>query len=571
MKHRMIRAFGLGCLLGMWALPLAAAPGSGRITGVVTDPSGTPQLGATVIVSSERVASSVPVQLLTNDRGRFTTATLPTGLYSIKVTLAGFLPTMDQHVEVTSEHTTLLDIVLGSVFSSFEKMRRQPNQTVEPDDWTWVLRSSASTRAVLRWQSVDGDLALYDPMTESDSVHPKELHGRFDLTSGADHPGSIANVADAPATAFAYDMNIGARGRLLMAGQFSYDGVSPSGGFSTEWIPTGELGTGPVMTLVVRESQIGPAGPTFRGLRISRDDQFALGDRVSVRYGAEFLSAGLGGTTSALRPRGEVAIKLAQNWQVSALVAAQPWDDNPLTSGALQSAMNALDNFPTLLERNGRPVLENGWHEELGVKRSVGKNGEVSAAVFHDAASHTAVIGRGTVTGSDFLQDYSSDAFAYDGGYSSSMGARLAFREKFTKNVSTTLVYSYAGTLVPLQGSPSGALREMLTTRDLHSLGARVSATAPRFGTKFAVGYKWIGGPAVSGLDAYADSLYHLDPYLSMEVHQPLPAFFQCHMEVMADVGNLLAQGYVPVSTSDGQIELVPSYRFIRGGLSLQF
>ena len=56
-----------------------------------------------------------------------------------------------------------------------------------------------------------------------------------------------------------------------------------------------------------------------------------------------------------------------------------------------------------------------------------------------------------------------------------------------------------------------------------------------------------------------------------MEIRQPLPAFFQCHMEVMADVGNLLGQGYVPVSSGDGQVVLVPSYRYFRGGLSLQF
>jgi Carboxypeptidase regulatory-like domain len=570
LKVRLIRAFGMGCVMVcFYALPLAAAPGSGRITGVVVDPSGTPQLGATVVVSSEQLASSSPVQLLTNDRGRFTTAVLPVGLYSVKVTLAGFLPAMDEHIQVSSEHTTLLEIVLGSVFSSFEKMRRQPNQTVEPDDWTWVLRSSASTRAVLRWQ--DGSVVLDDPLADSDSSHPKEIHARLDLLSGGDHPGSIADMSDAPATAFAYDVSVGERGRLLMAGQFSYNGVSPSGGFSTEWIPAGELGTGPVMTLVVRESQLGPAGPVFRGLRISRDDQFTLGDRISIRYGAEFLSAGFDGTTSAFRPRGEVALKLAENWQATALVAAQPWDDNPVMNGALQNVMNALDDFPTLLMRDGRPVLENGWHEEVGLKRSLDKNSDVSAAIFHDASSHTAVLGRGVVTNPDFLQDYYSDAFAYDAGGSDSVGGRVAFRRRFGQNISTTLVYSYAGAMVPLQGSPSGALREMLTTRDLHSLAGRVTATAPRFGTKFAVGYKWINGPSVSGMDAFADSLYHLDPYLSMEIHQPLPPIFQCHMEVMADVGNLLAQGYIPMTTGDGQVELVPSFRYIRGGLSLQF
>ncbi len=93
----------------------------------------------------------------------------------------------------------------------------------------------------------------------------------------------------------------------------------------------------------------------------------------------------------------------------------------------------------------------------------------------------------------------------------------------------------------------------------------------PRFGTKVSASYKWLSGPTVSRLDSYGESMYQIDPYLSMEIRQPLPNVFPCHMEVQADVGNLLAQGYVPVATGDGSVMLVPSYRFFKGGLSLQF
>jgi hypothetical protein len=42
-------------------------------------------------------------------------------------------------------------------------------------------------------------------------------------------------------------------------------------------------------------------------------------------------------------------------------------------------------------------------------------------------------------------------------------------------------------------------------------------------------------------------------------------------VEALADFRNLLAQGYVPVSTPEGVVLLVPSYRSFRGGLSFQF
>ena len=570
MSLRAIRVWGLSCLTLLCALPVAAAPGASKISGVVVDPAGTPQMGATVLISSEQLVSGSPVQLLTNDRGRFSTAALPAGLYSIRVTLAGYLPAMEQHVDVNTEHATLLEIVLGSVFSSFEKLRRQPDQPADSDDWTWVLRTSAATRPVLRWQ--DDNVAL-DTLTlqdSSDSSVADQIHGRMELTSGADHPGSIGDLADSPGTEFVYDVGLGSKSRLVMAGQFSHEDGSAAGGVAGEWLPSGLVGVGPVTTILVRESQLGPGGPTFRGIRLSHDDELALGSMVSIRYGADFVVAGFNGTTSALRPRAEVALQLARAWRASAIVATHPWQDAPGSTGALQSALDTLDAFPTLLIRDGRPVLENGLHEELSIDRALSPRADLIASVFHDLSTHTAVIGRGGPGSPDFLQDYFSEAFAYDGGSSSSGGARLVYREKVSKSLTTTVVYAYAGALAP-NGISSAELRDELATRYRQSLAAAVTTTLPRFGTKFTASYKWLNGPTVSRQDVYGESLYHVDPYLSMEIRQPLPSVFPGHMEVQADMGNLLAQGYVPISAGDGSVVLVPSYRYFRGGLSVQF
>lgn len=565
---RSIRALGLALLVSLCAAPLPAAPNSGKISGIVVDPAGTPQMGATVLVSSEQLLRSANVELLTNDRGRFSTAVLPEGLYSVKVTLAGFLPAVEQHVQVDPQHVTVLQIVLGSVFTSFEKLRRQPDQQVTSDEWVWVLRSGSAMKPVLRWQ--DGEVVVDGARTGAEVAQKHLSRGRLELTSGADHPGSVANLADSPATAFAYDLGLGAHGQLLLAGQFSYEGA-PAGGFAAEWLPSGEPGTGPETSFVARESRLGPDGPTFRGVRMSHSNQFTVGDRVSVRYGAEFLMAGLGGTTTALRPRGEVAVQLAPGWQAAVLVAASPWNGSDVSPSALQSAMNALDAFPTLMLHNGRPVLENDLHEEIAVEHVLGKNSAVTAAVFHDRSSHSPIFARGVVSGSDFLQDYFSDVFVYDAGISSSFGVRAAYRQKITKNLDTTLVYAYAGAVAPSEDPSLAALRDQLVTRYRHSLAARMNATVPCLGTRISASYKWINGPAVSHQDSYGESMYHLDPYLSMEIRQQLPSFFPGHMEALADFGNLFAQGYVPIATGDGRVVLVPSYRFFRGGLSFQF
>ncbi|MGH9760722.1 MAG: carboxypeptidase-like regulatory domain-containing protein [Blastocatellia bacterium] len=529
-------------------------------------------MGATVLVSSERLLAASPIELLTNEKGRFSAAILNPGMYSVKVTLAGFLPSIEEHVQVNGRQTTLVEIVLGSVFASLEKMRHEPDVQIPSDEWIWVLRASSSNRPVLRWQDGnDGTVTLAGGISSSESPQKSEIRGQLDLTSGSDHPGSVSNLADSPATAFAYDWKVGANGKLLMAGQFSYDGTTPSGGFATEWLPSGEQGVGPVTSILVRESRVGPDGPMFRGIRMSHDDQLAIGDRVTIRYGGELVVAGLGNTTESLRPRAEVALKLSPAWFASISAASQPWDDTSGTSTGLQSALDTLDALPTLLLRDGRPVLESGMHEELAIERILSKNSSVTASVFHDHSSHTAIFGLGPVSGPDYLQDSFSNVFAYDAGASSSTGARVAYHQKLSRNLDAELVYAYAGALAPSSNAQLGVLRDELATQYRHSAAGRFTATIPRSHTKLTASYKWISGAAVSHQDAYGESMYQLDPYLNVAIRQPLPGFIPGHAEAIVDVGNLLKQGYVPVATSDGSIVLVPSYRYLRGGFSFQF
>jgi hypothetical protein len=565
-----MRALTFGLLVLLAALPLRAAPKSGKIAGVVVDPDGTPQLGASVLISSEELLGASPVELFTNGRGQFTAAMLPSGFYSVKVTLAGFLPSIEQHIQVTDERTILVQIVLGSLFSSLDKMRHDPAQQVPSDEWNWVLRTSAATRPVLRYS--EDQLAYEAAQIEHENSGFQPGEGRLDLTSGSDHPGSVSNLADSPSTAFAYDWQLGAHGQLLMAGQFSYDGATPAGGFATVWVPSGNLNEGSVTSLLVRESRVGGDGPSFHGARLAHDSQFAVGERVSIRYGAEFLMADLGGgTTESVRPRAEVAVRIAEGWMASASVSSRPWQDSASAPNGLQTAINSLDMLPTLLLSNGRPVLEGGLHEEIAIEHALSKKSDIAAAVFHDYSGQTAVFGRGAISGPDFLTDPYENVFAYDAGVSSSTGFRVAYCRSVNDNLKFTVLYAYGGALAynPVSGAES--LRDQLSTRYRQSLGGRATATIPRTHTKIATSYKWINGQVVSHQDLYGESMYRIDPYLSLEVRQPLPSFIPGHGVALVDVGNLLAQGYVPLATGDGNIVLVAAYRYVRGGFSFQF
>ena len=570
MRSRRIIALGWVSVLTLIAAgSAAAAPGYGKLSGVVVDPSGTPQMGATVWVLAENATRSTSAQLLTNQRGLFSSERLLPGLYSVRVTLAGFLPSIERHVRVSPNLTTLLKIELDSPFAALDRLRRRPEQQTDADEWKWVLRTSAATRPVLQW--LDGDVVESDAQPATEVGRKHQPRGRVELTSGARRPGSVSNLASSPASAFSYDQRIGRASHLLLAAQMSYE-RSASMGFATLWLPAGDS-SGAHTTLVLRQSALGPGGLTFRGVRMEHADQLALGERFVLHYGAEYVLVGLRRSASSLRPRGELEVHFSPNWRASLLMAARPESAADVRSNALQTALGALDAFPAVLWRNGHPVLEGGWHEELAVERRLGAGTSVQVAAFRDDARHLAVFGRGATSNPDFLQDFFSNGFLYDGGASGSWGTRVAYRQKISDDLEIAAVYAWAGTLALLEDPAAGlALRDSLQTRYRHSLAARLSGRIPRSGTRVAASYKWVNQPVSSRQDIFGEAAFQLDPYLNLSVRQALPSFVMGgRWEAQADIRNLLAQGYVAVNGRDGRVLLVPAFRSFRGGVSFQF
>jgi hypothetical protein len=344
------------------------------------------------------------------------------------------------------------------------------------------------------------------------------------------------------------------------------------------WLPTGSLGAGPHTALVLREAKLGPDGQTFRGVRIDQGGALALGDRAILSYGGEYVLVGLGAAASSLRPRAKLDVRVSDDWNATLIFTSVPNGPGPLEAAggeagndALAAALNELDGFPTLMWHGGKPVLQNGWHEEIAAERKLGTRGKLQVAGFHDDNRHVAVFGRGNnLPAGDYFQDVFSNGFVYDGGSSSSWGTRVALREKLDDDVEVTAVYAFSGALAPGEDL-NGVLRDILRTAPRHSLGASVTARVPRANTKLEAGYKWVSGVAVSRVDQYGESIFQLDPYLHVGIKQPLPRFGLGRWEAVADCDNLLAQGTVTLSTRDGQANLIPAFRSFRGGLSVQF
>jgi hypothetical protein len=577
-RLRILGALVLTVMVSSFAAIPAAAQAKlvpGKLAGVVHDAAGTPQMGASVELVSEAVGLTASRGFLTNTQGMFRGDKLAPGFYTVRVTLAGFLPTLEKHIRVTSNLTTVVRIELESMFASLDQLRRMPSSSpAEVDDWKWVLRSASAMRPVLEW--VDSD-TLSVATVNGDSGRARAPRMRMEFTDGARRPTSASSIASSPATAVAFDQKLGGTSRMIFAGQVSYDGDAPAGGIAAVWLPTGTLGAGPHTALVLREAKLGPVGPTFRGIRFDQGGALALGDRTVLQYGGEYVLVGLGAAASSLRPRAELNVRVTDDWSAALVFAAVPDGTGPLEAndaqpgGALAAALSELDAFPALLWRGGHPVLQNGLHEEISAERKISARAKLQIAGFHDDNRHVAVFGRGSdLPTADYFQEYFSTGFTYDGGSSSSWGTRVAFREKLDGDVELTAVYSFGGALTPSDVA-DGLLRDVLRTAQHHSLGAGISAKVPRLGTKVQAGYKWVNGVTVSSVDSYGESRFQMDPYLHLVVRQPLPKFALGRWEAIADCNNLLAQGYVSTSSRDGRVVLGPAFRTFRGGLSVQF
>jgi hypothetical protein len=553
----------------------------GKLSGTVRDASGVPQLGASVAITPETPGVSATYQFLTNTQGIFNGEKLAPGAYTISVTLAGYLPFLQKHVQISPNLTTTVRVQLESMFASIEQLRRPPTiSTAEPDDWKWVLRSAPGLRPVLQWNESDAPGTIASSIViEQDVQRPL---GLVALTDGARRPGSISNVAAAPSTAFAYDQRISGSDHIVFAGQITPDDESPAGGIASVWLPTGSADIGPSSTMVLREAKVGTSGLTFRGVRLDQTETLALGDRFLVRAGGEYVLVGLGESAADLRARVKLETRITSDWYVDTIYAALPNGTTPNDAlnaelegvnapSVLADALNQLDAFPALLLRRGHPVLESGRHEELAVEKKLGTRGVFQIAAFHDDNSHIALFGKGNaLPPEEYFQDFFSKGFAYDGGAASDWGGRVALREKLNEDLEMIAIYAFSGALVPV-AEMDGGLRDGLRSAQRQSVATKFTARIPQSGTHLSVGYKWINEPALSRVEPYGEAAYQVGPYLNVGVRQPLPRILFGRWEASAECDNLLAQGYVSVNTRDGQVLLVPAFRSFRGGLSLQF
>jgi hypothetical protein len=120
-----------------------------------------------------------------------------------------------------------------------------------------------------------------------------------------------------------------------------------------------------------------------------------------------------------------------------------------------------------------------------------------------------------------------------------------------------------------------GAIQEKFLDLKNHNFAtANVQARVPVSGTHIAANYGWSDAGSIIPRHIFTTQNIYTQPGLNVIIRQPLPSLFGMpgHLELTADVRNLLAQGYLPLDPGNGRrLTIVQSPRAIRGGLNFIF
>jgi hypothetical protein len=174
----------------------------------------------------------------------------------------------------------------------------------------------------------------------------------------------------------------------------------------------------------------------------------------------------------------------------------------------------------------------------------------------------------------EILPDIYSGTFSYQGNDFATNGIRAVVQRKLYSDLTATLDYSYGGVLdlsrpdVQLQDA-----REWIRTERRQAVAAKFSGRLPKTKTRWIASYRYTGGHALTPVDEFNTSPGQADAFLNVFIRQPIPgSFLAGHMEILMDLRNLLAQGYVPLMGRDGHtLYLVQSARSARGGVAFSF
>ena len=595
-SHWLVPVMSLAvCLTPALAVSPIVPPGG--IKGVVSDGVGQPRMGAVVLLFNHQ--DRLVRRAVTNGEGGFSFGDLLPDVYSVRVTLAAFIPAIKNNIQIQAGKLRMLDVNLSTFFSfiQFVPVTNGDARSLMSDDWKWVLRTSSSTRPVLRYLP---DVAA-DPSRNNRPSVFSETRGMVKVSTGDSVDGN--SEAGDLGTAFALATSLYGANHLKISGNLGYGTESsmPSAGFRTAF--SRDIGgSDPEIAVTMRQlampGRVGAAMvaggmmtgpdsasslPPLRMISISSSERNQLTDSLEIVYGfdldmvsfiqrlhylspfARITYTGLGGRIDVTYTSGNARPGLDS--------------DERIADPELTRDLQALSAIPRVGLRDDQTKVERGDDYEIAYSTKIGSR-EYRVSGFRDRVSNAALrlSGAGNEFAGDLLPDLYSASSIFDAGTFNSLGYTASMTQHVGDHVKMTVMYGSSDTLTPqsstLLSETADDLRALLRNTRRGAVTLQASAVIPVTGTRVSGSYQFTDYNTINPAQYYTTQTVRPTPGLNLSIRQPIPASFGLpwRMEATADVRNIRAQGYLPITMPNAQqFVIVQNPRSFRGGLSFIF
>jgi hypothetical protein len=574
-------AFGLLTVaVTMQAASLASL--SAHLFGEVRNSAGVPQMGATVALYN-RYDQEVR-HVLTNEAGKFVFDGLNADVYSVRVTLASFMPALRRNITVLAGSENLLRINLASVFSTVELMPpAASNGTLMSDDWKWVLRASQATRPVLRFTPVS-------------SASTSKIAPVFTDTTGMVRVSADTSESSPEGgTTFVLSTHMNGNANVHVSGTFGYTTGAGLPAVALGATYARDSGRGPEISLSMRQitaptlagSGTAGEGPALRTASLSLRDHVQVTEDFLLEYGMTLDSASYVSKITAVSPFARATYQVGEKSLVrfaassGTQVAGFSHAQSPFNSGDLNQDLAALNYAPRLSQRSGDLHMERTGRLEAGYEFAQSSR-RYAAAVFREEVRNgtaMSVGGRGVFDATEVLRDFDSLNETVNIGSYQRSGYAAGVTQSLGDHVEVSVSGGRGGALVApsqkLQASQASEIGGWLHKADRTWVTARLSATVPASGTRVATSYGWTDFNSLVPQHYFLTSnLIDQEIGWNLSVRQPLPSCmsgYRGRMEAGAEVRNFLSDGYLYMYSGQTHSLLSSSPRSLRGSLSFIF
>jgi hypothetical protein len=566
----------------------------GGIVGLVSSSTGAPSIGASVLLfdSLDRLVN----RALTDDAGSFLFKSLPPGEYSMRVTLASFLPALKRKIRVNAGSRSLLKVSLADALSTIEVVYTSPGaSSILNEDWKWVLRSSSASRPVLRYRHSDPEFAA----RRTSSLSPFSNTQALVKVSASDEGqlSSSGNQADL-GTTFALATSLFGENRLQLSGNLAYSPAAelPSSGFRTSYSRGSSENSWYRINLTVRQLyleahagiglQLGKAEtmPVLRTLSGGFVERRRITESLRMEYGFSLDSVSYRDSLTCFSPFGRVSYALGDGESVefaysSGAPSAEMLASTREIGDELHRDVAALAMFPRISLRKGQANVQRSENFELAYRRTIGSRTFALAAYKESVknAALTLLAPSGGIPAGDLFPDLLSNSAVFNAGHYFSSGYMASVTQNVIDRVNLTFSAGSENALVPgpgeLRSGGSEDLRSMLVRGRRHWAAMAITGAIPGLGANCTVSYRWFDGRMLTPGHMYLTQALRPDAGWNISLRQPIPINgMHGHLEATAELRNLLAEGYLNLAAMDGSRVLVMhSPRSLRGGLTFVF